>query len=311
VRQSIRGFTDAQIETTATDQLTETAAELAAVNRLLAGSQDLERALTDPGVPLPARRAVVTDLLESRVGDLTLRLLAFVLEADRATELPDNLTWLAGRIDAAGRGLHPVGEPVLGTKAAEERLDGYVTGVLHGTDGPASVDAIQNLEDEVFRFVQTVRGNAELHNALSSRDLPADHRKALVEDLLRPRASEETTRMAAYATQIGRPRDYEELLAHLVERLAAESNRRVADVRAAAELDDEQRRHLGDALSRVTGRPVEVRVSVDSVLLGGFVATIGDTVVDGSTRHRLELLKERFDMPDMTTAPTGDTGETR
>ena len=105
-------------------------------------------------------------------------------------------------------------------------------------------------------------------------------------------------RLAAYTTQVGRPRDYEALLSHLVDWVAAESNRRLAEVRVPVDLDDDRRRQLAEALSRVAGRPVDVLVTIDPAVLGGFVATMGDTVVDGSTRHRLELLKERLNSPE-------------
>ncbi|MBO0732305.1 MAG: F0F1 ATP synthase subunit delta, partial [Acidimicrobiaceae bacterium] len=110
----------------------------------------------------------------------------------------------------------------------------------------------------------------------------------------------ESLRLARYATQIGRPRDYLDELASIVERVAHESNRRLAEVVSAVEMDDAQRTELAEVLSRVTGRPTEVRVNVDPSILGGFVATIGDTVVDGSVRHRLDLLKDRLTLP----APT-------
>jgi F-type H+-transporting ATPase subunit delta len=87
-------------------------------------------------------------------------------------------------------------------------------------------------------------------------------------------------------------------MAHLVDRAAEESNRRLAEVRVPVELDDTQRQHLAAALGRIVGRNVEVRVTIDPTVLGGFVATIGDTVVDGSARHRLELLKERLVMSE-------------
>jgi F-type H+-transporting ATPase subunit delta len=64
------------------------------------------------------------------------------------------------------------------------------------------------------------------------------------------------------------------------------------------ELDESQRRDLAAALRRVIGHEVDVRVTVDRSVLAGFVATIGDTVVDGSARHRLEILKERLVMPE-------------
>jgi F-type H+-transporting ATPase subunit delta len=104
--------------------------------------------------------------------------------------------------------------------------------------------------------------------------------------------------LASYATQVGRPRDFENILAHLVDRVAAESNRRLASVRTAVDLDDSRRAQLAGVLSRLAGRAVDVRVTVDPTILGGFVATMGDTVVDGSTRHRLDLLKARLDMPE-------------
>ena len=37
----------------------------------------------------------------------------------------------------------------------------------------------------------------------------------------------------------------------------------------------------------------EVKVIVDPSVMGGLVSRIGDTVIDGSVRHRLEQMKER------------------
>jgi F-type H+-transporting ATPase subunit delta len=231
-----------------------------------------------------------------------MRLLLYPIESDRATHWRDDLEWLATRIDAAAHGLEPLGGPVLGRLAAAERIDGYVTAVLEDLEDRAVVG---DIEDELFRFMRIVDGSEELRSALTSRDVSVEARRSLVQDLLGPRARPATVRLAAYVTEVGRPRDYEVLLAHLVDRVAAESNRRVAEVRAAIDLDDEQRRHLAGALNRIVGRDVEVRVTVDPAVLGGFVATIGDVVVDGSARHRLDLLKERLAMPEAQIS-TGD-----
>lgn len=303
MRQSIRGYTDAVIDQAGEDgTLSQIAGELAAIEQLVVGSADLTRVLTDPGVPVTARRGVVTDLFESRVHADSVRLVTYAIEVDRVSDFAEDLTWLVARIDAAAQGRVPIGEPILGTRSAEERLDGYTTRVLQGVGDTAEIGEI---EDEIFRFTQTVKGSDELSAALSSRDVPAKDRRALIEDLLRSRATAATTALAAYGTQIGRPRDYQDLLHYLIARLAAEGNRRVAEVRAAVSLDDDERNRLIAALSRVAGRQVELRVRVDPAVLGGFVATIGDTVVDGSTRHRLDLLKERFEMPEAEIT-TGD-----
>ncbi|HET6875367.1 MAG TPA: ATP synthase F1 subunit delta [Acidimicrobiales bacterium] len=298
MRQSIRGYTDGLIglaSPTGESSLSTLASELSAVRGVIAGSDDLRRALSDPGIPVAARRGVLNDLFGSHVGAPTLRLLGFVLDADRASETVGDVEWLAERLDAAARHMVPVGDQVLGTKGAEERVDGFATAVLQTVDGER---ALSNLEDELFRFSRVVAGSDELRAALSSRDLPAANRRALVTDLLQGKATDATVALATYATQVGRPRDFELLLDYLVTRVAAESNRRLAEVRAAVEMDDQQQRQLAEALGRALGHDVDVRVTVDRSVIAGFVATIGDTVVDASARHQLDILKERLVMPE-------------
>lgn len=304
MRQSIRGYTDGVIELAGdTSSLASIATELSAIKQVVDASEDLRRVLADAGVTASARRAVVTELFQNRVSDRSLELVNFAVDADRAGEFLSNLTWLVARVEAAARGARPVSEPVLGHHAAEERLDGYATAVLGQLRGDAELTRVA---DELFRFMRVVDGSTELTLALTDRDVPAERRRSLVEDLLRAKTEPITLHLAAYATQVGRPRDYQALLGFLVDRVAAESNRRLAEVRAAVDLDESQRQQLADALSRVVGRGVDIRVTIDPSVLAGFVATIGDTVVDGSARHRLEILKERLLTPEAT-VNTGDS----
>jgi len=305
VRQSIRGYTDGIIEqAAASGELRRTADELGAVANLIASSDDLKRILADPGVAPSSRRAVVTDLLTTRIGSSALRLVQFVIEADRATEVVDDIDWLVIRLNAAADGLHPVGEAVLGHKAAEERVDGYATALLQVLPGDSGLTQI---EEELFRFMQILDGSEPLRNALSSRDVSAEARKQLVEDLLSTRATPTTLSLASYATQVGRPRDYEDLLSFLVDRLSVESHKRMAEVRSAVEMDEQQEQDLASALQRVVGYEVQLRVTVDPSILGGFVATIGDTVVDASARHRLELLRDRLVLPEANITTGGSS----
>ena len=109
--------------------------------------------------------------------------------------------------------------------------------------------------------------------------------------------------MASYASQVGRPRDFPVLLDALVQLVAKETNRRMADVRSAVELTTKQRASLVDALTKFTGYPVDVRVTPEPDLLGGFIATIGDLVIDTSLRHRLDQAKEMLFHP----APTASS----
>ena len=59
-------------------------------------------------------------------------------------------------------------------------------------------------------------------------------------------------------------------------------------------LTADQIERLRDALANATNKDVEVKVVVDPSVLGGVVARVGDVVIDGSVRHRLEQLKEQI-----------------
>jgi F-type H+-transporting ATPase subunit delta len=91
---------------------------------------------------------------------------------------------------------------------------------------------------------------------------------------------------------LGRIRDLPDIVTALLSLVAAERSRQVAEVRSAVPLNEDQLTRLTAALGTMLGQPVDLRVIVDPSVMGGLVARVGDTVIDGTVRHRLELLKE-------------------
>ena len=92
----------------------------------------------------------------------------------------------------------------------------------------------------------------------------------------------------------GRGRDLPAIIDKLVARAAGSKNLSVAQVRSAVALSDDQQHRLKAALANATGQQVELKVVVDPSVLGGIVATVGDTVIDGSVRTRVDQLKSRL-----------------
>jgi F-type H+-transporting ATPase subunit delta len=150
---------------------------------------------------------------------------------------------------------------------------------------------VGEVEDELFRFSQTLQGNDELRNALTDAGIPAARRQQIVEDLLGGKASPTTVALVSMVVGTGRARELPNIIKRLVEMSAAEANKEVAEVRSAVPLTDDQRDRLTKALEDATGKQVEVKVVVDPSVLGGIVAQVGDTVIDGSVRRRLDQLK--------------------
>ena len=148
------------------------------------------------------------------------------------------------------------------------------------------------VEDELFRFSQTLQGSDELRDALTDPSIPASRRQQIVEDLLGGKASTTTVALVSMVVGTGRSRELPTIIRQLVEMGAAEANKEVAEVRSAVPLTDDQRKRLADALGEATGKQVEVKVVVDPSVLGGVVAQVGDTVIDGSVRTKLERLRK-------------------
>lgn len=65
----------------------------------------------------------------------------------------------------------------------------------------------------------------------------------------------------------------------------------LAQVTTARPIDQRQRELIAARLSTLTGKRVEVEADVDASILGGVVAHVGDNVIDGSIRGRLERLR--------------------
>ena len=67
-----------------------------------------------------------------------------------------------------------------------------------------------------------------------------------------------------------------------------------AEVTTVIPLDDEYEQKLTEHLGAIVGKKVVLKPEVDSRLIGGIVARIGDKLIDGSTRSKLAALREEL-----------------
>ena len=171
---------------------------------------------------------------------------------------------------------------------AEERIEAYADAMFEVAQAEGTLSEV---EDELFRFARALEGSDELRSALTDSHIPASRRQQIVEDLLGQRSTSTTVALVSMVVGIGRGHDLVSIIDALVEKSAASQQKAVAEVRSAVDLTTEQRDRLAEAIKRATGKTVEVKVIIDPSVLGGVVTTVGDTVIDGSIRTRLEQLK--------------------
>ena len=174
---------------------------------------------------------------------------------------------------------------------SDNRITAYADAAL----GVALAEgALSEVEDELFRLARVFESSDELRSTLSDPLLPAAKRQQIVEDLLEGRASTATIAIVSMIVATGRASDLPKIADELVQRSAASTGSAVAEVRSAVALTDEQIARLTQALSARTKRDITVRNIVDPTVMGGIVTRIGDSVIDGSVRTRLNQLREVF-----------------
>lgn len=66
----------------------------------------------------------------------------------------------------------------------------------------------------------------------------------------------------------------------------------VARVTTAIELDDQQRQLVKDRLEVLTSKHIDLQTTVDPGILGGFIARVGDVLIDASIATRRSVLRQ-------------------
>src|SRR3984893_6018556 len=173
------------------------------------------------------------------------------------------------------------------------RTDAYAEALFEIAKAEGSLETV---EDELFKVARTLEANEDLRATLLNATIPIERRVVVVESLLGGRVSPITSALVAIVVAAGPAKNLPEIIDKLVARAAEERHEAVAEVRTAYPIDDAHNQELADALGRATGKHVSIKVIIDPTVMGGVVARIGDTVIDGSIRHRLGQLRESLSL---------------
>ncbi len=165
--------------------------------------------------------------------------------------------------------------------------DGLIGGYAQAMFAVAQAEGVlPTVEDELYAFGKALEQNNELREALTDATLPQENKKAIIQELLGERANPVTISLLGFMIDTGRAREIPKIVTELAETAARERQHALAEVRAAVDLTPAQRDRLAEALSRATGRQVDLKVVVDASVVGGVVAQVGDEIFDGSIASR-------------------------
>jgi F-type H+-transporting ATPase subunit delta len=247
--------------------LTKLAAELGSVAALLIAEPGLTRHLAEPADDPAAKVRLVDTLLSDKVDERTAKLLRTAVSQRWSTESD-----LVDSVEHTAR-------LALLRRAELE-------------------DAVDEVEDQLFRFGRILDSQPRLTALLSDATTPAEGRIALLDNVLNDSAEVNVTArdLLGQTIRLLRGERADEAVVDLAELAVARRGEVVAHVTAAAELSDAQRTRLTEVLTRIYGHPVAVQLHVDPELIGGLSIAVGDEVIDGSIASRLAAAQTQ--LPD-------------
>jgi F-type H+-transporting ATPase subunit delta len=139
-----------------------------------------------------------------------------------------------------------------------------------------------------------MREDQTLRTFLESPKLSAAHKIEILEKALGRRVPPVFLRFVEMVINKRRQMLIPEI-AQEYRRLIDESEDRVhATVTVASEPSGPERDALARQLSRLFGKRVVPHISLNPAILGGVIVKVGDTVMDGSVRKRLAVLRQRM-----------------
>jgi F-type H+-transporting ATPase subunit delta len=171
----------------------------------------------------------------------------------------------------------------------DDRISGYARGIYEIASGEGSLERV---ESELLTISRAFETEPELRSSLTNPQLPAERKQAVVEELIGGRASSLTVGVVQLLVSQNRASELPAIASAVSNAAAASRDKAVAEVRSAVPLSEDTVSRLTSALRKATGKDVEVKVVVDPAVIGGIVARVGDTVIDGSIARRFDSVRQ-------------------
>jgi F-type H+-transporting ATPase subunit delta len=167
----------------------------------------------------------------------------------------------------------------------------YAAALMAAGEESRSVDVIA---DDLRTVGSMLEGSRELRSFIASPIIPAKKKVLVMRGLFEKVVGKEVMTFFLLLTEKRREDILRDIVQQFMDLLDKRQGIVEAAVKSASTIDKEQEQLLKKRLEAHTAKKVRMQFALDPSLKGGLVIQIGDTVLDGSVRHQLELLKDRF-----------------
>lgn len=137
----------------------------------------------------------------------------------------------------------------------------------------------------------TFKQSRDLKLILDSPVIDSTKKDAILKEIFGGKLSPLTDKFLSLLTQKGRSNELPEVVVAYNSLLDEKNNVAGAEITTAIELPSAQKVEIEKKLSAMIGKTIRAEYKLDANILGGFMAKVGDKMIDASVKSRLERLR--------------------
>jgi F-type H+-transporting ATPase subunit delta len=167
----------------------------------------------------------------------------------------------------------------------------YAAALMNQALASGSLDTVAT---ELNVVAKTLQDSPLLAAFLANPLVVRERKQAIVGQLFEKEVGKATMGFLSLLVDKRRIDSFDEVKTEFDRLIRAHKNIALASATSAVPLTPAQLKDLEKALEARTGKDIELTTSVDPSLMGGILVRIGDTVLDGTVKGKLERLREQL-----------------
>jgi len=167
----------------------------------------------------------------------------------------------------------------------------YAVSLLESAGEKKLLDAVYG---DMQMIASTLKSSRDLARALSSPVIRPNVKLAILEEIFKSKVNSDTMAFLKFLINKNRESLLENIAIIFLELKDEQDGIVTVEVKAPETFTGEQLEKFKSNLETKLNKKVRLNLMIDSDIIGGFVAKVGDTVFDASLSHQLELLKKQL-----------------
>ena len=150
------------------------------------------------------------------------------------------------------------------------------------------------VEEELFRLRELLKKNPDLLEFLKDPNVRHEGKRKALSDLFQGRVHPLVLNTLITLSDQDRAGRVLQVIEEFSASVASATQKVSGEITTAIPLDGATLDRLATELSRITGKNVQLFQKIDPSILGGAIIQVGEQIIDGSLRCKLDQIRERL-----------------